>query len=334
MGLKDANARCGKLCPLKSASSRPRTTRNLHQCVIRRNPGPALHERCRIGQSAMVLSRCSLSRWPVRARTRAPVEDRGIARDRRRAPRSHVPRRNRQRRAAGRHREIRVPTYTVKRAIRSTSIALDHGLDYKDLAAWNNLENPNQSIGQVLRVAAPGEAPATASGVTTAPLKVGPAVSEVRPGTTPGAGSAPRRASAPRTCGQLQVLAEGVQGTLFGTGAARCRARAEPPETVAMAAPSSVAKSEPPPKSAPAAPDIDDGRGLDLAGQRHGRRGFRNHEPKGLDIAASIRRSGPRERRWSCRLCRRGTARLRQPHHRQAQQYLPVRLRAQPRRFW
>src|SRR4029079_1681679 len=80
--------------------------------------------------------------------------------------------------------EIRAPTYTVKRGDTLYQIALDHGLDYKDLAAWNNLQDPNKIlIGQVLRVAAPGEAPALVSGVTTTPLKVGPAVSEARPGT-------------------------------------------------------------------------------------------------------------------------------------------------------
>jgi lipoprotein NlpD len=44
--------------------------------------------------------------------------------------------------------------YTVKKGDTLYSIALDHGQDYKDIAAWNNLENPNLiKVGQQLRVA-------------------------------------------------------------------------------------------------------------------------------------------------------------------------------------
>ena len=44
--------------------------------------------------------------------------------------------------------------YTVKKGDTLYSIALDHGQDHKDVAAWNNLENPGViRIGQRLRVA-------------------------------------------------------------------------------------------------------------------------------------------------------------------------------------
>lgn len=51
--------------------------------------------------------------------------------------------------------------YTVKKGDTLYSIALDHGQDYKDVAAWNYLENPNLiKIGQQLRVVPPeGPAP-------------------------------------------------------------------------------------------------------------------------------------------------------------------------------
>lgn len=51
--------------------------------------------------------------------------------------------------------------YTVKKGDTLYSIALDHGQDYKDVAAWNTLENPNLiKIGQQLRVVPPeGAAP-------------------------------------------------------------------------------------------------------------------------------------------------------------------------------
>ncbi len=44
--------------------------------------------------------------------------------------------------------------YTVKKGDTLYSIALDHGQDHKDVAAWNNIENPGViRIGQRLRVA-------------------------------------------------------------------------------------------------------------------------------------------------------------------------------------
>ena len=75
-------------------------------------------------------------------------------------------------------------TYTVKRGDTLQQIAMDQGLDYRELAAWNNLENPNViRVGQVLRLAPPGEAVPTANGagVTTAPLRATPSVAEARP---------------------------------------------------------------------------------------------------------------------------------------------------------
>ena len=65
--------------------------------------------------------------------------------------------------------------YTVKKGDTLYVIALDHGLDYKELAEWNGIENPNViRIGQQLRLRAP------ASTVVTAPLKTPPKV-EGRP---------------------------------------------------------------------------------------------------------------------------------------------------------
>ncbi|MDP2826813.1 MAG: peptidoglycan DD-metalloendopeptidase family protein [Sulfuritalea sp.] len=70
--------------------------------------------------------------------------------------------------------------YTVKKGDTLYSIALDHGQDHKDVAAWNNLDNPNMiRIGQQLRVAPPdnGAPVAVAKPVTSsAPIEVKPAV--------------------------------------------------------------------------------------------------------------------------------------------------------------
>ncbi len=74
--------------------------------------------------------------------------------------------------------DARPPTYTVKRGDTLYAIALDHGLDYRELAAWNNIENVNLiRVGQILSVAAPGESvPAGMAGVTTTPLRSVPPV--------------------------------------------------------------------------------------------------------------------------------------------------------------
>jgi lipoprotein NlpD len=74
-----------------------------------------------------------------------------------------------------RETDPRPELYTVKKGDTLYLIALDHGLDYKELAAWNNLDNPNVIyIGQQLRMRAP------ATGAVTSPLKPVPAV-EARP---------------------------------------------------------------------------------------------------------------------------------------------------------
>lgn len=52
--------------------------------------------------------------------------------------------------------EPREGFYTVKKGDTLYRIALDHGHDYKDLAAWNSLENPGRiEVGQQLRVMPP-----------------------------------------------------------------------------------------------------------------------------------------------------------------------------------
>lgn len=54
--------------------------------------------------------------------------------------------------------------YTVKPGDTLIRIGLDHGQSSRDLARWNNLENPNRlEIGQVLRVTPPAAAAASAN---------------------------------------------------------------------------------------------------------------------------------------------------------------------------
>ena len=82
----------------------------------------------------------------------------------------------------------RPTTYTVKRGDTLHAIALEHGLDYRELAAWNNIENPNLiRVGQVLRLSPGDAAGETTVGVTTAPLRTPPPVVESRTGPAPAA---------------------------------------------------------------------------------------------------------------------------------------------------
>ncbi|MEO8487706.1 MAG: peptidoglycan DD-metalloendopeptidase family protein [Betaproteobacteria bacterium] len=89
------------------------------------------------------------------------------------------------------------PTYIVKRGDTLRQIALEHGVDVRELAAWNNLENVNLiRVGQALRLTAPGSeavaatastSAAAAAGTTTTPLRTAPpiAAGEARPTSAP-----------------------------------------------------------------------------------------------------------------------------------------------------
>jgi lipoprotein NlpD len=76
-----------------------------------------------------------------------------------------------------------VPTHTIKRGETLVGIALQYGLVYRELAAWNGIANPNLiSVGQVLLLAAPAgaAAPPPPATVATPLVGAGPVV-EARP---------------------------------------------------------------------------------------------------------------------------------------------------------
>ena len=65
--------------------------------------------------------------------------------------------------------------HTVRRGDTLYSIALEHGQSYRDVASWNNIDNPNViRVGQQLRIAPP-------EGVAVAKPVAGPAAVEARP---------------------------------------------------------------------------------------------------------------------------------------------------------
>lgn len=91
------------------------------------------------------------------------------------------------------------PTYTVKKGDTLYSIALEFGQDYREIAAWNQIDDVNMiKIGQTLRVAAPAEgtarseAPARSEGsgavstaVVTTPVVATPALESKPLNATP-----------------------------------------------------------------------------------------------------------------------------------------------------
>ena len=89
--------------------------------------------------------------------------------------------------------------YTVKPGDALIRIALDNGQSWRDVAKWNNLENPNRiEVGQVLRVVPPG---IDAGAVTAKPIaganKVESRPLDAKPPVA--AASAPATASVPAT---------------------------------------------------------------------------------------------------------------------------------------
>ncbi len=74
------------------------------------------------------------------------------------------------------------PTHTIKRGETLVGIALQYGLDYRELAAWNSIVNPNLiSVGQVLVLAAPAGAAAPPPATVATPLAGAGPVVEARP---------------------------------------------------------------------------------------------------------------------------------------------------------
>ena len=128
------------------------------------------------------------------------------------------------------------PTYTVKRGDTLAQIALDNGLDYRELAAWNNLDNPNLiRVGQVLVLAAPGAAAPAGTAVTT-PLIAAPPIAP--------------KASEPATAQTAPVLPSGRANT--ATFKAEPKALKVPYSDQALAQLQSMPAA--PPVAAPPAP--------------------------------------------------------------------------------
>lgn len=90
--------------------------------------------------------------------------------------------------------DTRPESYTVKPGDTLYSIALEHGLDYRELALWNGLDNPGAiRVGMQLRLNPPAGAPT----VVVSPLKGSTSAVESRPLGTAPAAAPPAVASTP-----------------------------------------------------------------------------------------------------------------------------------------
>ena len=197
----------------------------------------------------------------------------------------------------------RPQSYTVKRGDTLYQIALDHGLDYRELAAWNNLDNVNViRVGQVLRLAAPTEtAQGGSSAVQTAPLRTPPLASAdaapPAPSPVPGARNTENYKTQPKAIKE-PYSEQALRDVQRGPAAVPAAAPAPVPEP---AAPPVIARADPkpaetpppaargePPKAAPDAADGDDK--VDWAWPAKGKivTGFSEAASlKGIDIAGT-----------------------------------------------
>ncbi len=181
----------------------------------------------------------------------------------------------------------RAETHVVQKGDTLAVLGITYGVDYKDIALWNQLDNPNQlKIGQVLRVAPPGD-------VSNTPLAHGAAAPEARvlPGSTlPGATqstngptpggsdtlkSAPKAIKLPYSADALALVqSPALEGVTVASGA-----------PVALAKPSVPTDAPAPAAPTPAAPDDV----ADWTWPAQGKiKGFFSETNKGLDIIGAL----------------------------------------------
>ena len=115
--------------------------------------------------------------------------------------------------------------YTVRPGDTLYRIGLEHGQSWRDLAAWNNLPNPDRiEVGQVLRVVPPGAEP-TPAAVKTQPVASAPVQARPLPAEP---------APAPASSGAVAAPPAGA--TASASAAAR-PAAAAPSDAIALAWP-------------------------------------------------------------------------------------------------
>ncbi|HSO06158.1 MAG TPA: peptidoglycan DD-metalloendopeptidase family protein [Pelomicrobium sp.] len=170
----------------------------------------------------------------------------------------------------------RADTYVVKRGDTLYSIALEQGVDHRELARVNGIADPSAlAVGRALTIprpvaAAPPPAPAPQTGFVTAPIAVGPAVEAKPLGNSPSLKSEPKGYKVPYS---ESALADMKRGTTVAL--AKPAAPAPGPQAA------EVAPKEPAAEPAPDGPIAwawpvtgkvvtrfsDANKGIDIAGQ-------------------------------------------------------------------
>ncbi len=186
--------------------------------------------------------------------------------------------------------DTRPDTYTVKRGDTLYGIALDHGHDYRDIARWNNLANPNAiEVGQVLRVREPRPEVAAAQpdsgepgSVVTIPFEAAPPVQ----GREVGASAQSPGVASPNA----GVISTPQAIKLPYSDSALAKLRSAPADSAATAAvpPAKPEVASPKPETAPASEEAD---GVAWAWPTKGKvvANFNeNGGPKGLQISGEM----------------------------------------------
>jgi len=148
-----------------------------------------------------------------------------------------------------------LPTHVVKPKETLVGIALQYGLDYRELAAWNNITNPNAlKVGQVLVVARPPDAKPTSPALGATPLTNASPIIEARPlSNTPTAKVEPRAQKLPFSERALAQLGspEAAPGTPAAPPGTNAPPVATPVPTAPVPAPIEPPKVAPVPNGAP-----------------------------------------------------------------------------------
>jgi lipoprotein NlpD len=166
-------------------------------------------------------------------------------------------------------------TYTVRKGDTLLRIALDHGLNYRDVVAWNQLSDPNDiKVDQVLRLTAP-EGGAVTSPVTMPEVKKAP----TPPAVIANAKTGPRADKKPYSEANLAEMQKEAQNP---AGAPSAPVTGVPAPTPVPAPPVAAVK----PPVAPRADDDDENR-LSWMWPAEGRivATFDEGKNKGIDIA-------------------------------------------------
>ncbi len=134
--------------------------------------------------------------------------------------------------------------YRVRRGDTLYSIAVDHNADWKDLARWNKLSNPNViEPGQVLWVSDPSPRPSPALAQSSAPPAVGAQTQPIAPSS--GVGVRPLQSQPPSD--SQPTGASGMGSSAMADPAATTPAVAESAAPAASAPPTELASIAPAP---------------------------------------------------------------------------------------